>query len=101
MKKVIALLSLFALFQLIVSCTKELSDEQIKERFWKCGVSCGLADILKFDHNTVLKNDTIFFKGLPYGKIIKRTNSFDEDIKIAVINLKNPAIKDTCIFHAK
>jgi glyceraldehyde-3-phosphate dehydrogenase/erythrose-4-phosphate dehydrogenase len=101
MKKIFLLFSWFCLLQLVVSCKKTLSDEEIKEHFWKCGETCGLADVLQFDQNTILKNDTIFFKGVPYGKIVKRTNSLTEDTKIAIINLKNPAIKDTCIFHAK
>jgi hypothetical protein len=86
---------------LAVSCQKTLSDAQIKSYVWKCGTFCGLKDAIIFDENTILRNDTIFFKNKPYGKIVKRTNNFEEDTKISVINLENSVIKDTCVFHAK
>ncbi|MDA6069620.1 hypothetical protein NJT12_08310 [Flavobacterium sp. AC] len=97
MKIITAIASLF----LILSCQKTLSDNEIKEYVWKCGIPCGLGDIIVFNQNTVLRNDTIFLKNIPYGKIVKRTCDFDEGTKISVINLENSVIKDTCIFHAK
>jgi hypothetical protein len=97
MKKIVVFGSLL----LILGCQRTLSDKEIKKHAWKCGVPCGLGDIIVFNKNTVLRNDTLFFKNKPYGKIVKRTNNFDEDTKISVINLENPVIKDTCVFHAK
>lgn len=101
MKKIVVFVSFFLLSQLCLSCKKTLTDEQIKGYFWKCGEPCGLGDVIVFNENTLLRNDTIFLKEIPYAKIVKRTNKFDEDTKISVINLENPVIKDTCIFHAK
>ena len=101
MKKIAAILSLVLVSQLSISCKETLSDEQIKQYLWKCGEPCGLGDIIIFNENAILKNDTIFLNQKPYAKIVDKTNDFDEDTKIAVINLQNPAIKDTCIFHAK
>ncbi|WP_193844646.1 hypothetical protein [Flavobacterium hungaricum] len=101
MKKIIVFLSLVVMAQFCVSCKKTLSDEQITQHFWKCGQPCGLRDVIVFDQNTILKSDTIFWNQKPYAKIVKRTYNFDEDTKIAVINLENPAIRDTCIFHSK
>jgi len=97
MKKLV----IFAILGLAASCQKTLSDEEIKGYTWKCGTFCGLKDVIIFNENTILRNDTIFFKNEPYGKIVKRTNNFDEDTKISVINLQNSVIKDTCVFHAK
>ncbi|MFD1603081.1 hypothetical protein ACFSJW_06725 [Flavobacterium artemisiae] len=101
MKKITAILSLVLITQFCVSCEKTLSDEQIKQYMWKCGQPCGLGDLIVFNQNVILKNDTIFLNQQPYAKIVDKTNGFDEDTKIAVINLQNPVIKDTCIFHAK
>ncbi|KFF06219.1 hypothetical protein [Flavobacterium reichenbachii] len=97
MKKTIV----FAGLLLILGCQKTLSDSEIKGYAWKCGFSCGLGDVIIFNENTDLRNDTIFVANKPYAKIVKRTNNFDEDTKISVINLRNPVIKDTCVFHAK
>lgn len=97
MKKLLALsMILFA-----VSCQKTLSDKEIISHVWKCGTPCGLSDVIIFNENTILVADTIFYKNKPYGKIVKRTNNFDEDTKISIINLENPVITDTCVFHAK
>lgn len=101
MKKIMILISFLLLSQLSISCKKAITDEEIKESFWKCGTPCGLGDIIIFNENTLLRNDTIFLKEIPYAKIVKRTNNFDESTKISVINLENPAVKDTCVFHAK
>jgi hypothetical protein len=101
MKKTIVFVSFLLLSQLSISCKKTLSDQEIKEYVWKCGEPCGLGDVLLFDGRTILRNDTIFLEKIPYGKIVKRTNDFDEDTKISIINLENPVIKDTCVFHAK
>jgi len=71
------------------------------KRVWKCGQPCGLGDVMVFDLRNAIKNDTIFYNNLPYAKIVQRTYNWDEDVKIAVMNLINTNIKDTCIFHAK
>ncbi len=83
------------------SCQTNLSNEDIKSHVWKCGVPCGLSDVLIFDENTIIRNDTIFHRNEPYGKIVKRTSNFDEDTKISVVNFRNLITKDTCIYHAK
>lgn len=83
------------------SCQTNLSNEDITASVWKCGVPCGLSDILIFDKNTTIRNDTIFYHTAPYGKIVKRISDFDEDTKISVINLRDLYAKDTCIYHAK
>ncbi|MGV8993685.1 MAG: hypothetical protein ACOH1O_06235 [Flavobacterium sp.] len=83
------------------SCQTNLSNEDITASVWKCGVPCGLSDILIFDKNTTIRNDTIFHHTAPYGKIVRRISDFDEDAKISVINLRDSNTKDTCIYHAK
>lgn len=86
---------------LIISCTKTLSDEEIKSYVWKCGQPCGLGDAIVFNENVKLIHDTLFLNEKPYAKIVKRSFDWDEDTKIQVINLQNSSVKDTCIFHAK
>lgn len=83
------------------SCRQTLSDREIKEYAWKCGQNCGLGDVILFSENVTLRNDTILIKGSPYGKIVSRTSSIGRGAKISVINLVNPAVKDTCVFYGK
>jgi hypothetical protein len=83
------------------SCTQTLSDKEVKEYAWKCGQNCGLGDVILFSENVTLRNDTILIKGSPYGKIVSRTSSIGHGAKISVINLVNPAVKDTCVFYGK
>ncbi len=83
------------------SCQTNLSNEDITASVWKCGVPCGLSDVLIFGKNHTIRNDTIFHHTAPYGKIVKRISDFDEDTKISVINLRDSNTKDTCIYHAK
>ena len=85
----------------IISCTKTLSDEEIKSQVWKCGKPCGLGDVIVFHENVKLIQDTIFLNEKPYAKIVKRSFDLDEDTKIQMINLQGNSVKDTCIFHAK
>lgn len=77
------------------SCQRNISDEDITANVWKCGVPRGLNDVIIFDGNTIIRNDTIFHNKTPYGKIVKRISNFDEDIKISVINFGSSNAKDT------
>lgn len=82
-------------------CQRNLSDEDIRVHVWKCGVPCGLNDVIIFDKNTTIRNDTIFRYRAPYGKIVKRISNFAQDTKISVINFESSKAQDTCIYHAK